>query len=225
MMRSAILLSTALLAGAANADVLGLTAEAGLYSPSAKNGYIGDHNAATTSSNLDGKSGGYFGIALEHPIPLIPNIRIQHQNLKAEGTAGSQSEKLDLSHNDYTLYYQFLDGLIWINLDGGVTFRKFDGSVTLNGTKTNLSKTYPLGYLSAFLTVPGTKLSFGTDIKVGGVNSSRITDTTFKVKYETPFRVGIEAGYKKASLKLNDIGGKDLKSDFSGAFIGAFVHF
>lgn len=224
-MKKALLLSTLLFAGAANADFLGVTAEAGAFSPDVSDASYGVDGSGSSPADLDGKTGAYYGIALDHPLPLIPNIRLQHLNLKANGSIGGSSAKLDLSHTDYTLYYRFLDGLFWLDLDAGLTFRKFDGSATVNGNKTDLSDTQPLGYVSAFVTLPGTGLSLGGEVKAGGYSGTSITDTTLKVKYQTPFFVGLEGGYRTMSLDLNDIDNRDVKGDFKGAFIGAFIHF
>ena len=75
-MRPALILGSLLVAANANADFIGLTAEVGSFSPDA------DTTAATTGStvsnnNMDADTGAYYGIAFEHPIPLIPNVRIQ----------------------------------------------------------------------------------------------------------------------------------------------------
>lgn len=224
-MKKALLLSTLLFAGAANADFLGVTAEAGAFSPDVSNAKYATHGNVSSPMDLDGKTGAYFGIALDHPIPLIPNIRLQHVSLKADGSMGSAPAKLDLSNTDYTLYYRFLDGLFWLDFDAGVSLRKIDGSATISGSKHDLSDTQPLGYVSAFVTLPGTSLSFGGEVKAGGYGGTSITDTTLKVKYETPFFVGLEGGYRAISMDLNDIDNRDVKADFKGAFIGAFVHF
>ncbi|NLQ19138.1 TIGR04219 family outer membrane beta-barrel protein [Marinomonas sp. M1K-6] len=194
-MKSALLLSTALLASTAHADILGLTAEAGSF---------------LTNDGEDFNS--YYGIAVEHPIPLIPNVRLQHQEL--EEKVGST--KIDTSFNDYTLYYEFLDGLLWLDLDAGVTFRKIDetGNSDIDGT-------YPLGYLSAFVSIPGTALSVGGEVKSGGGSDADITDTTFKIKYQPLVFAGIEAGYRTMTQDFASAG----KFEPKGAFIGVFVDF
>jgi len=191
-MKLALLLSTALLAGAAQADVLGLTAEAGSY-------------AVNDGDDLNS----YFGIAVEHPIPLIPNIRLQHQSLEQDNT-------VDLSFNDYTLYYEFLDGLLWLDLDAGVTFRKIS-----DAGNSDIDGTYPLGYLSAYVSFPGTALSIGGEVKTGGGSDADINDTTFKIKYQPLIFAGIEAGYRTMTEDFSSAG----KFEPKGAFIGVFVDF
>ncbi|QUX97015.1 hypothetical protein C0J08_17125 [Marinomonas sp. CT5] len=190
-MKSALLLSTALLASAAHADVLGLTAEAGSY--------------ASNSGNSDLNS--YFGVAIEHPIPLIPNFRLQHQSMES-------SSNIDLSFNDYTLYYELLDGLTLVNLDVGATFRKIDNN-------TSIDDTYPLLYVSAFLDIPGTALSVGGEVKSGGGSDADITDTTFKVKFQPLIFAGLELGYRTVNEDFKSKG----KTEPKGVFLGAFVDF
>lgn len=194
MKKSALILSTALLASTANADVLGVTAEAGSY-------LINDGEDFNS----------YFGIALEHPIPLIPNIRLQRQSL--ENTDSSDS--YDLPFNDYTLYYELLDGLTLVNLDVGATFRQIDHD------NSGIDGTYPLLYVSAFFDIPGTVLSVGAEVKSGGNSDADITDTTFKVKFQPLIFAGLELGYRtiKEDFKSNG------KVEPKGIFLGAFVDF
>ncbi|ETI60331.1 TIGR04219 family outer membrane beta-barrel protein [Marinomonas profundimaris] len=191
-MKSALLLSTALLASAAHADVLGLTAEAGTF-------------AVNDGDDFNS----YYGIAVEHPIPLIPNVRLQHQALE-------QKDKADLSFNDYTLYYEFLDGLLWLDLDAGVTFRKIS-----DAGNSDIDGTYPLVYVSAYVSFPGTALSIGGEVKNGGGSDADISDTTFKIKYQPLIFAGIEAGYRTMTEDFSSAG----KYEPKGAFIGVFVDF
>ena len=231
-MKSAWLFSSLFLASVAQADVFGLTAETGMFLSNADIEFS-DSGSNSASSNLDSDNIYYYGIAIEHPIPLFPNVRLQSTPLKANGSASttlngnavSGSAKLDLSHKDYTVYYEFLDGLLWLNLDAGFTLRDFDGSVSVGSESSNLSVMIPMGYVSAYATLPGTTIAVGGEIKTLSIGDSSISDTTIKVKYETPFLVGVEGGYRTMNIDLVDISGTDVNSVNSGFFIGAFVDF
>ncbi|MBJ7538280.1 TIGR04219 family outer membrane beta-barrel protein [Marinomonas sp. C1424] len=189
-MKPALLLSTALLASAAQADFIGAEAEAGVF------------------LNNDGEdSNSYFGLAIEHPIPLIPNVRFQHQSLEEENQP-------DLSFNDYTLYYEF--GLLWLDLDLGATFRQIGDS-----NNSTIDGTYPLGYVSAYLSIPGTPFSVGGEFKSGGGSDADITDTTFKVKFQPLPFVGLEAGYRTIEEQFQS----STVFEPKGAFIGVFADF
>ncbi|MFT2110046.1 TIGR04219 family outer membrane beta-barrel protein [Marinomonas sp. 2405UD68-3] len=233
-MKAALLLSYLVLASTAQADVLGLTAEFGTFSPDPTIEFS-DHDETSETTDMDADSSSYYGIAFEHPLPLIPNIRLQGTNLTSEGTVTSDvvfegqtlsgKAKLDLSHTDYTFYYEFLDGILWLELDAGFTIRDFDGSIELDSVRSDLSATIPLAYISAYATIPSTSLSIGGEFKALSIGDSSVTDTTIKVKYETPFLVGIEGGYRSMNIDLVDIDNKDVNSDSSGVFLGAFIDF
>lgn len=92
----------------------------------------------------------YF-IAVEHPYPLLPNVRIASTTLDTSGknslmqefsfgdetflTGADVDARFNVSYIDYTLYYElFNNGLF--SLDLGVTARDFNGAVTVTGATT-----------------------------------------------------------------------------------------
>ena len=226
-MKHTLALGTLLIAANANADILGLTAEIGSYSPDADL-WAADTNT-TGTSDMDADSGIYYGIAFEHPIPVIPNIRIQGTEITADGIATATyngvsytgaNASIDLSHTDFTLYYEILDDLAWMHLDLGLTARKYDGHVEISNDRTELSETIPMLYAAPYISIPGTGLSIGGELKYLSYDDSSITDTTIKVKWESPFLVGIEVGYRQHEIDLVDISDLDVYSDNSGVFFG-----
>jgi outer membrane protein len=90
----------------------------------------------------------YF-VAIEHPYPLLPNIRISSTALNTTGKTNSTQEYSDnnktshvdvetdanfnVSYIDYTLYYQLFDNDLF-SFDLGLTARDFDGAVTVTET-------------------------------------------------------------------------------------------
>ena len=217
-MKKALIASSILLASTANADVLGLTAEIGQYSPDAS--FDGSVNGQSANSDLSGKDTTYYGIAIEHPVPLVPNFRLQDSKLEGSGT--NASTKIDST--DYTLYYEVLDGLAWLDLDLGVSFRQMDVDARVNNTRTSESFVLPTGYVSAYFTLPTLPISVGGELKTLALGDSSVTDTTFKVKYQSPYIVGVEGGYRNANLTIDE-GDMDTEVDFDGFFIGVFADF
>ncbi|HEY7771573.1 MAG TPA: TIGR04219 family outer membrane beta-barrel protein, partial [Marinagarivorans sp.] len=99
------------------------------------------------------KNGQYFGhIAFEHPIPLLPNIRLGYTKIEDSGSSPSEINSRrydqiievndkdvivswDIAQNihttlnidalDLSLYYEVLDN--WVNLDVGLTIRQMTG--------------------------------------------------------------------------------------------------
>ena len=96
---------------------------------------------------LEGESGSYFYVALEHGIPVVPNFRFAYSDITESATNTTETvidfggetfpvdsrikTDLDFSHYDLTMYYELLDN--WVNLDLGLTVRKLDGQLEVKG--------------------------------------------------------------------------------------------
>ncbi len=196
--------------------------------------------------NLDDEGRNFFYVAIEHPIPLVPNIRLQRTDISTKGSGEITSEmifgdksfsdeavstEVDLSHTDATLYYEILDN--WVNLDLGLTLRMFDGEgkivgATSGSEKLNVDDTAPMLYAAARFDLPLTGLSVGADINGLGYSGNTLTDFTAKISYTTDIvpliDIGVEAGYRQMQLVLDDIG--DLETDFSiaGPYLSLNFH-
>ena len=217
-MKKALAASVLLLASTAQADIIGLTAEVGQYSPDTS--FDGSLQGQYANSSFDGEDNTYFGVALEHPVPLIPNVRLQ--GVTFEGKSNDVDAKIEST--DYTLYYELLDGLAWLDLDAGVSFRQMDIDARVGANSESESATLPTGYLSAYFTIPTLPIQLGGELKTLTIGDSKINDTTFKIKYESPFFVGIEGGYRDASFEIDE-GSIDSDIEFDGFFVGVFADF
>ena len=97
--------------------------------------------------NLADEQQGSFYIALEHPIPFLPNAKIASTSLDTQGVSTLDQEiefgdeifnvgteintGFDVSYVDYTLYYEFFDNGLF-SFDLGITARDFDGDVKVS---------------------------------------------------------------------------------------------
>lgn len=194
----------------------------------------------------DDETSNVFYALVEHPVPFIPNVRIQKTdlNLSATGSTdlnfggitytGAVRSSIDLSHTDFTLYYELLDN--WVSLDVGLTARYIaDGSVEITDIQSG-SPTFgekesfdadgvlPLLYVSARFELPLTGLYVGANINGLGVNDDSVIDYRINVGYETPIGFGVEAGFRSFELDYDD---DDDKADLTidGAYAGIFYHF
>ncbi|MBM6551596.1 TIGR04219 family outer membrane beta-barrel protein [Marinomonas ostreistagni] len=211
---AALLLATT----AAQADTLGLTAEVGHFSPDMSFKGTLDDNYANT--NFDGENDTYFGIAFEHLVPLVPNVRLQ--SVTFEGRNDDVAAKIDTV--DYTLYYEILDDLTWLNLDAGLTLRQMDVDARVGNERASEDGVIPAGYLSAYVSIPTLPIQVGGEIKAISAGDSSMKDTTFKIKYQSPFVVGIEGGYRDVSFDIDE-GRIDSDLDFDGFFVGVYADF
>ena len=78
------------------------------------------------SFNLNATGSTDFSMAFEHSFPFLPNARFER--------FGSSS-----THQDYTLYYKFLDDVPWLTLDAGVSLRQSSGLPSISDHKTSIS--------------------------------------------------------------------------------------
>lgn len=188
-------------------------------------------------------------IALEHPIPVIPNIRIQQTDLSIQDT-GSLTQSvlydgitfpvttgvnstLDFSHIDATLYYELLDN--WVNIDFGMTFRMFDGEASIETVQTpvqtarrELEGTIPMLYLKGQIDLPFTGFYIAASGNTIGYDGNNLTDIVATVGYQSDGLVldfGIEVGIRKFTFELDDLDEIDGDIEMSGAYAALTIHF
>ena len=253
MIKKPIVLATLsmLFSALSHADTLGVYAGTGNWKPEFKGNFqdgttqIG-LGSGTNSLNIEEKNQTNFYIALEHPIPFLPNFKLATLDLESGGSGtfnqvvnfGGQNftindtlvSSFDLSHQDFVFYYELLDN--WVNLDLGLTLRKFDGFVTLtsqnNASDTateTFDETIPMLYGKARFDLPLTGLSFNADINYISASGDTVTDTAFYVGYETSVGLGIEGGVRTFSLEVDDANDLSADLDFEGAFVHVTFHF
>ncbi|MAR92952.1 MAG: hypothetical protein CML06_19055 [Pseudomonadales bacterium] len=194
---------------------------------------------------LEGDSGTYFYVALEHGIPVLPNIRFARSEIDESGSqtlsrpisfdgvdfpAGIPVEsKLDFSHNDFTFYYELLDN--WVNLDLGLTARQFDGEISASSplvTETaqeDLDFVVPMLYGKAQFDLPLTGLYVSAEGNWIGAGGAQLYDLWGKVGYTFAFGLGVEAGLRKMALELDDVEDLDADLTLDGTYIAATFHF
>lgn len=235
----------------ASADtILGLYAGAGQWYLTL-NGEVSDGGSTVDLAELgiDDETSTELWAHFEHPIPLIPNIRLMHTTIKVNERSTAQREfsfgdanfeitlpiltDMDLSHTDATLYYEILDN--WLTFDVGLTARYFDGYVDIQpelqgqGNSVALSGVVPMLYLNAQLDLPFTGWNVGAYGNAASYRGDRITDFAAKVGYEfelTPLLdIGVNLGYRLMSLKTEEIDDLMADAELSGMYAELQVHF
>jgi len=244
--RIALLLSTLLFlcVTSVRADFIGIKIGASYWEPDISGSFIGD-DPTDTPIDLVGDLGlediesSNFVLTLEHPIPLLPNIRYQNIDLDSSGFSSSSSfiyegqlyvgpvtSTFDLSHDDIVLYYEILDN--WINLDIGLDVKVFDGEVALSGSSTTIvpiDETIPLLYLSARFDLPFSGFYIGADFSGADFSDNSLEDTSIMLGYESDSGLGFEGGYKKFSLELNDVTDINADLEYDGIYLNGYYHF
>ena len=164
------------------------------------------------------KGEGYTYLVFEHPVPLIPNVKLANTKVSAEGNSVITS--LEVDQTDATLYYEILDNVV--SLDIGVTARKVDGQLTGAGSAT-FSGTVPLLYAAAEIMLPS-GFALAAEINTIGSGNDKISDISAKVTYTTSVGLGIEVGTRTQNFEV-DIDSVQTDIEFSGIFAGVYFKF
>lgn len=191
------------------ATLLGFEVGAYSWDGSAK----GSVNATDLATNgIKADTSGVTYLAFEHPVPIVPNVKLQLTDMAANST----TETVDLSHTDSILYYEILDNDL-VSVDLGITVRDFSGD--FNGAA--ISDTVYLAYGSAVVGIPGTGLSLGMELHQDmGIDDDQVTDTKLRVMYELAAGLGIELGQRTVTTTLQEsttVKTQDL--EFDGSYI------
>lgn len=228
----------------AHADtVLGVYAGFGSWDAT-YDGQAGDPSITLKDLGVKDQKNSYYYIALEHPVPLLPNIRLMHTDIvnkqsavisktfTIDGTTftakDTVSSEFDLTHTDASFYYEILDN--WVNLDLGLTARKFDGFVyaksSTNNKKVNLDQILPMLYGKVQFDLPFSGLSAGVEGNYVSYQGDTISDYSAKISYlfDSVLDIGIEAGYRKFSLRVED-DELDAEVNLKGPYAAVIAHF
>jgi len=178
---------------------------------------------------------------LEHPLPVIPNIKLGYTTLSHEGSSsvgnftwgdttynGTIDSSLSLDMTDVTLYYEFLDN--WAETDAGLTLRYISGDMdvqsSVNRDVADFSTWVPMLYGKVRFTLPVTDLSF--QLEANAISYWDITayDYELSARYTLALGLGLEAGYKAFHLDSDDlVNGFNADMDFSGPYAAVLWDF
>ncbi|XQW86755.1 TIGR04219 family outer membrane beta-barrel protein [Thalassotalea piscium] len=111
-----------------------------------------DEQDTLNGFNLKKEQQSQYFVAIEHPYPLLPNVRISSSTLDSSGKSNSTEEinftdpasqilhtsvidtivdaNVNVSYVDYTLYYELFDNGLF-SFDLGLTARDFNGAITV----------------------------------------------------------------------------------------------
>lgn len=255
------MLSKLLLAGlltvGAQADFLRAEMGAGVW----QNDFSGTLTTANTAGNVltsfntdllgySKETQPYLWFNFKHPVPAIPNIRVEYAAVNYSGTStqsftykgltynANASSDLVLDQYDLIMYYNILDNTMWATLDLGLDIKliqsEFNAVESGAGNSVHIKETLPvpMGYARVRAEIPGTDIGLEGDIKYTAYKNSKIMDYRVKIDYTVvdlfPVDVGLELGYRFEGI---DIDGNDFSIDTTadievdGIFFGAFIKF
>ncbi|WP_353661575.1 TIGR04219 family outer membrane beta-barrel protein [Hydrogenimonas sp. SS33] len=192
--------------------------------------------------NLDTETDLYVRAKLEHPVPILPNIRLAYVKTESEGdgtisrdftfgdiTVGVSDKihsEASLKNYDATFYYELLDNDT-VGLDLGITARYLDGYVKVTDKTTGESDSHdidfvvPMVYAGARIALPFLEgLSVGAEGSGITYDGSTLFDIQGDLRYTFGMGLGAEAGYRWQKVKLDDVDDSDADIDIKGFYAG-----
>ncbi len=247
------LLLAGLMGASAQADVVRVEMGAGAWQ-NELSGTITSGTPAVTEDfsalNYDEETKGYAWVYIKHPVPILPNLRLEYaavdfagtstQSFDYQGTTYSANAKTDLTLNqfDIIMYYNLLDNTAWMTLDLGLDVKVVEAEFNaaqntgLNAVQEKETLPLPMLYTRARVEIPGTDIGLEGNVKYTAYKESKVMDYVIKADYTLvdilPVDVGLEVGYR---FQQFDIDGTDFDIDTSldveidGVFAGAVIRF
>ena len=233
-------------------DVLRVEAGGGVWmqTPKGTIAYQTSTDSGSSTNREDQTQRGYAWLYVKHPVPVLPNVRLEYCNISTDGdvtvTLGSlipvttsSSSSFDANEYDAVLYYNLLDNTFWTTLDLGVDIKALDYRydvaptnelIAYGGYSKSGTLVLPLVYARARFEIPGTGLGMEGLGSYVSYQKSHVYDARVKADWTMTFvpgiQPGIEAGYRIQKIKIDvDDQAIDGDIDFSGLYVGAFLRF
>lgn len=244
---------SALLATVASADMARVEMGGGMWNqaPSGTLSYADSTGATGTyTSSQKAVSNAYAWMLIKHPIPVIPNIRLEYAKVSDEGIATGSFKgfsaptgapaSIDITQYDIIPYYNILDNTGWITLDLGVDIKvadtkyRADGvtvlGVTSSAYEDSTTVILPMLYARTRVEIPSTDIGLEADAKYVSYNGSTAYDIRAKVDYTLGFipvvQPAIEVGYRVEKFDLvSDDKKTNINIDFAGVYAGLMLRF
>jgi outer membrane protein len=241
------LLATTLLASSLMADMARIELGLGSWSqtPSGTAKYTDGALTGSDVSAEESQNELYFWTLVKHPIPVIPNIRIEYVSALNEGSAigtfGSVTlpvktkTELELQQFDLIPYYNILDNTGWLTLDLGIDAKIINisyeaaGEDLVSAIPSDISSVVvPLAYVRTRVQVPGTDLGAEADIKYITYEDVTAYDVRVKVDYTLDMipvvQPGLEFGYRLQKFDIED-SGFVIDTEYAGVYVGLMTRF
>lgn len=218
------------ISASASADtVLGVYVGAEGWMADYDGGYGANSNVQPYSVDDDDVSANIY-VALEHPLPFVPNVKIKRTALEAVNSFGEQDA--DFDNTDYTLYYEVFDNDI-VSIDLGINGKAFDGNArVIDGDivqNREFSGLVPTAYGAARVGLPFTNWTITGEAKALSFDDSDVRDIQAAIEYRIVDNmaadIAISAGYRSMKVELDDMDGVYSDLDFKGPYLAVDVHF
>lgn len=204
----------------------------------------------TTNFNFDDDMQGSAYIAVEHPVPFVPNVKISHSTLDTEGNTRLDANytfdgnlytaestvftSVDLTTTDFILYYELFDNDI-LSFDLGVNGKYVDGALLVNDSASNTQGTadfsgvVPMAYSRVQFGLPFSGLGAYAEGSYLSFDDHTFSDYQLALTYSfiesLAVDMTLQLGYRNVELDIEDLDDVYADMSYDGAFFGLELHF
>lgn len=202
----------------------------------------GNYEVRSTYNMKDAEDVGILALQVEHPLPLLPNLRLATARQEYKGASslatpirfdgvsltGNIESRLNLDYTDIILYGTPLDTGVKVNVGGGL--RLFDGEMSVTSAtqqrRMSVDTRVPVAFVQVSAKLPAGFRAEGEMTALGMANSGS-GDIQARLAWESSFGLGVRAGYHIVKHILRRDVGADGRVDvvLSGPFAGLYYHF
>lgn len=224
------------------ATVVGFTI-GGDYWRADTSGTFADKGQPQQTFDYSSSAQGSYWIAVEHPLPFVPNIKIRENSLDQKGSMsgadfnfnghdfkGNVTAYTDLSNTDFVLYYEILDNDI-VSLDLGAAYKLMNGSLRVQDPghpeEKDVDSGIVMGYASTHVGMPGLGLYGFADL-MQGVNKSSVHDYAIGLGWQfdgLAVDTRVRVGYREFLFDVSNFSGVSADTKFKGYFAGVEINF
>lgn len=245
----AIVCAGVLATSAAHADtLLGVYAGGQMWAMESEGAFASNTDLATFT--FDDERQGSIYIALEHFIPLVPNVKLARTTLDTDGftqlnssfSFGGESFSTDtqlatdiqMTMTDHILYYEIFDNEL-ISFDLGVNAKRIDATLMVDEVGGSASATQdidgyiPMAYSKIEFGIPATDWSIFAEGSYLAIDDHTISDLNAAFEYRVidslAVNVALQIGARAVTIELDDLDDTFTDFEFSGVYAGVEVHF
>ena len=238
-----------LFSGASHADTIaGVYVGAQVWQTDTSGGFADSEN--TAEFNFDDDSNTAVYIAFEHPVPFLPNVKLNYSTLENSGstvldsnftfdnrlyTAQSRvNTDVEINSTDFILYYELFDNDL-VSFDLGINAKHIDGELFVVDAASDTSGSaefsgiVPMAYSKVQLGLPFTGLSAYFEGSYLSFDDHELSDYQAAVQYSfiesLAIDMTLQVGYRNVTVDIEDLDDVYADMEFDGVFAGLELHF
>lgn len=234
----------------AQADtLLGVYAGAQGWNMQTSGGFSSDGTNA--DFNFEDQTNSNIYVAFEHPVPLIPNVKIQRTVMDTSGETTLNSQytfgdeiyanntdvitDVQLTTTDFILYYELFDNDL-VSFDVGINVKQIDGELLVTekdnastSSREAFSGPVPMVYSRLAVGIPFTGFGAFVEGSFLNIDDHTLSDyqaaLTYSLMENLALDVTFQLGYRAVQLELDDLDDIYSNLEFKGVYAGLEVHF